>query len=78
MSKASKTTLEELHEKLAEKLKTRIESDDVTASDLNVARQFLKDNGIDALNAPGSPINDLQRSLPDLPDASDETDYYQH
>ena len=38
-------------------------------SDLNVARQFLKDNGIDALPVEGSPLSDLVATLPDFSDA---------
>ena len=37
--------------------------------DLNVARQFLKDNGIDALPAEGSPLSELVGTLPDFSDA---------
>ena len=41
----------------------------VKPSDLNVARQFLKDNGIEALVVEGSPLSDLVRTLPDFSDA---------
>jgi len=35
---------------------------------LNVARQFLKDNGIDALPVDNSPLSELVKSLPDFND----------
>jgi len=38
-----------LHRALAEDLITRIQSGNATAAELNVARQFLKDNGVDSL-----------------------------
>jgi hypothetical protein len=41
---------------------------DVKSSDLHVARQFLKDNGIEALAAEGSPLADLVATLPDFTD----------
>ena len=37
-------------------------------ADLNVARQFLKDNGIDALPVDNSPLSELVKSLPDFND----------
>ena len=39
--------LSNLHGKLADVLLDRIRDPEVKASDLNVARQFLKDNNID-------------------------------
>ena len=41
----------------------------VKPSDFNVARQFLKDNGIEALVVEGSPLSDLVRTLPNFSDA---------
>ncbi|MDH0613323.1 MULTISPECIES: hypothetical protein [Agrobacterium] len=57
-------TLSELHEKLADKLLQKVKSGDVTAAELNVARQFLKDNNIDAIPKEGSPLQQLTDSLP--------------
>jgi hypothetical protein len=59
-----KTKLEELHELVADTLLERINSGDVTPADLNVARQFLKDNGIDAMPEKASPMFNLALSLP--------------
>jgi len=56
--------LKELHEVLAEKLLEKVKSSDATASELNVARQFLRDNGIDAVPTEGSPLKKLIDELP--------------
>ena len=58
-----------LHKTLAENLILRIQDPEAKSSDLNVARQFLKDNGIDAVPVEGSPLSDLVRTLPDFSDA---------
>ena len=56
--------LKELHAVLAEKLLEKVKSSDATASELNVARQFLRDNGIDAVPTEGSPLKKLIDELP--------------
>jgi hypothetical protein len=75
---SSKEALESLHKALAETLATAITEgipmkDDDTgvitkapapAALLSVARQFLKDNGIEALAVPGTPVHKLSASLP--------------
>lgn len=53
----------DLHLKLGEELLNRIKEGTATASELNVARQFLKDNGIDDIPRADSPLNELA-SLP--------------
>ena len=58
-----------LHQTLAENLLARVKDPEAKSSDLNVARQFLKDNGIDALPVEGSPLSDLVATLPDFSDA---------
>ena len=60
----SNKKLKELHEVLAEKLLEKVKSSDATASELNVARQFLRDNGIDAVPTEGSPLKKLIDELP--------------
>ena len=77
MNKADEKALGSLHGKLAEVL-TEALSQDFTdpetglsmppAAILNVARQFLKDNKIEALAAQGSPLGDLS----DLPVFEDD------
>ena len=58
-----------LHKTLAENLQLRIKDPEAKSSELNVTRQFLKDNGIDAVPVEGSPLSDLVRTLPDFSDA---------
>jgi hypothetical protein len=53
-----------LHTALAADLLRRIQEGSATAADLSVARQFLKDNGIDALATQSEPLANLARSLP--------------
>ena len=57
-------SLKELHTRLAERLLERIKEKDVKASDLNVARQFLRDNNIDCVPVEGSPLQKLADELP--------------
>ena len=56
--------LKELHGVLANKLLERVKDPEVTSSDLNVARQFLKDNNIDAVPTQDSPLQKLIEELP--------------
>jgi hypothetical protein len=60
----SKDKLLELHSILAEQLLKKVREEDVKASDLNVARQFLKDNGIDGLPTNDNPLGELVNELP--------------
>ena len=56
--------LSQLHKELAEKLLERVRDPKVKSSDLNVARQFLKDNGIDAIPVDNTPLKKLMEELP--------------
>ncbi|MGQ0621490.1 MAG: hypothetical protein ACT4QA_16475 [Panacagrimonas sp.] len=47
--------LAQIHEGLARDLLSKIKSGEATAADLSVARQFLKDNAIQAKPVQGSP-----------------------
>ncbi len=58
--------LETLHECLAKELLGKIKSGEAKAGDLNVARQFLKDNGIECLPVEKNPMQELMNNLPDL------------
>ena len=51
--------LENLHSELTQKLLDKIRSPEVTASELNVARQFLKDNGVESIPIDHSPLKSL-------------------
>jgi hypothetical protein len=66
--KASEESLSKLHSALASALATRIADGTATAADLSVARQFLKDNGIDAIPVKGSPLSSLADQLPFSPE----------
>ena len=56
--------LKELHAVLAEKLLKLVKDPDATASELNVARQFLRDNNIDCVPVEGSSLQRLAEELP--------------
>ena len=65
--------LEDLHKTLAQEPLDRIKNGDEKASILNVARQFLKDNGIEALPVQDSPLKSLIDELP-FDDDEEEND----
>ena len=56
--------LKELHEVLATELLKRVKDPEAKSADLNVARQFLKDNNIDAVPVDNSPLKKLLDELP--------------
>lgn len=56
--------LAELHSLLTDKLLERINDPECKASDLNVARQFLKDNNIDVVPVENSNFAKLASDLP--------------
>ena len=58
--------LENLHTVLIENLLDKVKSGEAKAGDLNVARQLLKDNGIECIPTANNPMEDLMSSLPDL------------
>ena len=60
--------LSEMHSALAQELLDDIRSGDASAQTLNVARQFLKDNGISGIATKGSPLAGLLEEIPDMPD----------
>ena len=51
--------LKELHAVLAEKLLKLVKDPECKSSDLNIARQFLRDNNIDCVPVEGSPLQKL-------------------
>ncbi len=73
MSAASKKALEELHAKVATTIGEALdelagaEEKKGLAALLNVARQFLKDNNIEAVAAPGSAVGDLAKKVTEFP-----------
>lgn len=69
-SAASKAALEQLHTKVAEALSEALKTTGEggpSAAILNVARQFLKDNGIDAPALPGTPTGAVAEKMKDYP-----------
>ena len=58
--------LNNLHSALTETLLDKVTSGDAKAGDLNVARQFLKDNGIECIPVENNPMEELMNNLPDL------------
>jgi hypothetical protein len=62
--KASEDLLANLHGALAQQFIKKLQSGECTASDLNVIRQFLKDNGIEAGDVKSGPLRVLTDSLP--------------
>ena len=60
----SDSKLRELHGILAEKLLEKVKDPECKSADLNVARQFLRDNGIDAVPVDNSPLEKLMKELP--------------
>ena len=60
----SETKLKELHAILAEKLLEKVKDPECKSADLNVARQFLRDNGIDAVPTDDSPLQKLIDEMP--------------
>ena len=58
--------LNTLHLCLAKELLGKINSGEAKAGDLNVARQFLKDNGIECIPVENNPMQELMENLPDL------------
>ena len=63
MSKTDKV-LDDLHTELATTLLDKVRSGTAKASDLNVARQFLRDNGIAGVPVENSPLKNLMDELP--------------
>lgn len=62
-----------LHAEMAQKLLDKVRNGEVTAAELNVARQFLKDNGIDGVPKENTPLGNL---VNELPFTGDETTSY--
>lgn len=61
---APKDMMEALHVAVAQDLLAKIQSGEASAAELSAAIKFLKDNGIEALPAEGSPLGNLVDSLP--------------
>ena len=64
MAKTKEEKLSNLFDLVCDDLTGRINSGEATSTDLNVARQMLKDNGITAAPRETSPLANLANSLP--------------
>jgi hypothetical protein len=64
-SEATKV-LSDLHNDLAWHLKSKLDDGSINTAELNILRQFLKDNGISAQPVAGTNFGDLVASLPDM------------
>jgi translation elongation factor EF-1beta len=63
MSKSTEDRLAELHSKVAEKLISKINSDEVTVADLAIAIKFLKDNAIVADINSSKVLSELEEKI---------------
>lgn len=59
-----KETMNQLHDLLAQELTNKIISGEASSAELSVARQFLKDNGIDGTIEQSDPLANLAKILP--------------
>ena len=64
--RATEKELAELHNDLAKALSERVKSKACTAAELNVARQFLKDNGIEATAPKDSALFNVTKDMPEF------------
>jgi len=64
MSNSKDLLMEKLHQELGETLLDRIRDPEVKSADLNVARQFLKDNDITAMPTDNNALSQLLQDLP--------------
>lgn len=60
--------LAELHLETAKDLLKRVKSGEATPGELNAALKMLKDNGIEAIPTPDSPLGDLKAAIPQFND----------
>lgn len=67
----TKDVLEDIHVELAADLLKRIKAGTATAADLSVARQFLKDNGIEGNARNHKPLRELAGTVPFKADEED-------
>jgi len=71
MKRASIDAIGVIHGKLAKVFTEALDTIDPhekgAAALFNVIRQFVKDNGVDALPAPGSPLGDLADKVAEFP-----------
>tara|TARA_R100001463_G_scaffold121780_1_gene178074 strand:- start:284 stop:520 length:237 start_codon:yes stop_codon:yes gene_type:complete len=64
--KTTTEVLSELHEGLAHLFMERLREGELGSAELNILRQFLKDNQISAQPSEGSEFGELAKALPDI------------
>lgn len=74
MNKATESSLSELHGLLAEVLLAKLRTGNLEKGDLNVIRQFLRDNGIDCYGHSNETMTSIASELPKFSDEDDEID----
>ena len=62
----STDVLADVHELLAEWCLEKLQAGEVSAADLNIIRQFLKDNQISAQQVEETSFGELAKALPDI------------
>ena len=72
MNKATESSLSELHGLLAEVLLTKLKTGDLEKGDLNVIRQFLRDNGIDCYGPSNTTLTSIATELPKFSDEDED------
>lgn len=70
-NRASESFLGQLHEEFAKVLLEKLKSGECTASDLNVMRAFLKDNGIECLPEHNDTMKGILDELPSIEEMDD-------
>lgn len=73
-NKDNQELLAELHAGLAFHLKEKLDQGIITTGELNILRQFLKDNAISAQPVEDTSFGDLVKALPDIDKVVDMAD----
>jgi hypothetical protein len=76
--RASEDALGALHEALAQHMLNVLKGDEVKAADLNVIRQFLKDNGIEVVPNSGSTLDKVADIIPVFEDEDEDEQDVRH
>lgn len=70
-ARAGEDTLSSLHGLFAAFLMTRLKSGDIKPAELNVIRQFLKDNNIECVGQYNDTLSDIAEQLPQFVSVGD-------
>tara|TARA_R100001530_G_scaffold29930_4_gene23499 strand:+ start:214 stop:459 length:246 start_codon:yes stop_codon:yes gene_type:complete len=75
MNEQKQDALERLWDLTVHALLERIETGAATSQDLNIARQMLKDHGVNVSDVDASPIGDLSSVLPFITPQTNDLDH---